>query len=310
MASAGQAIVAVTFVLSSAAHAQAPDASAFDAITRDAVRYVDCWQTGNLRCLSNLTDRELYSETGLSTSAFIRQTRDAMDVHRLDFYNIELTRPWEPFASGERLVSYVPYFETILELPNSRRYELMAYLIATSYDDGDSWHFIKIEGMDASLANLFDRLIPGAAERPEPALIEEFVDEPELARSRSLKTSERRFVAVGDGYVFSLKWELRRDFGGALDLAIHYENPADRSQPLRLRGSLEPGQPELEWYSPVLTGFEPGQEYDVVVEANDPATGELLFEHRQPVLFQPTREIWRAQISQPLAAESGVAQAP
>jgi hypothetical protein len=274
------------------------DGSVLDVIARDAERYAVCWQSGQPRCLSDLSDRELFDETGLSAAAFSRHTRDAMGVPLLDFYNIELMPPWEPFAAGDRLVSYVPYFETIVELSTSPRYELMAYLVATSYDNGSSWRFLKIEGMDAPLADQLERLLPGAAERPEPAIIEEYVEEPELAISRSLRTRERRFMAVDDGFIYSMKWELRRESDSALDLAIQYDDPADRSQPLTFQGSLEPGQLELEWLSPVLTGFEPGQEYTVVVAASDPETGELLFEHRQPVLFQPTRERWRVVMSE------------
>jgi hypothetical protein len=53
----------------------------------------------------------------------------------------------------------------------------------------------------------------------------------------------------------------------------------------------------------VLTAFEPGERYDVVVEISEPDTGDVLFGLRQRLLFQPTREMWRGLLAQPPAAQ-------
>jgi hypothetical protein len=289
-----------------------PDGSALDPATRDAEAYVACWMTANEACVFELSDRKLHAETGIALPTVGEFQLDSRSLQTASYetISIELAQPWGPFTSGERLTKIVPYFDLAIDGTTGRRWERTGYLIASSYDNGQSWRFANVRAVTVSVANWMARLNPGVEEPQWPEVSNRLIEEPGVERSRWMWTTGRRFVQIDDGFVYAMRWEVRQEFAEAVSFAISYDDPADRSRPLRFRGSLEPGQQALEWNSPVLTGFESGQIYEVVVEASDADTGELIFEHRQPMLFEPTLETWRAAMATSPASNPGVAPSP
>jgi len=264
-----------------------------------------CRLNFDLRCIRELTDQRFYDEVGITSDELGRQTRNVARARNAQYESstFDVARATEPFVSGDRLVSFVPYFESLMDEPEGRRYDQFGFLLASSYDNSESWQFVKIEGVHRSMLGYIEREFPGFAGREMPPVLEQVVQAPRLERTRWMATAGRGFVMVDGGFVYAMKWAVREEIESTLSLVIRYDDPADSSRPLRFRGSLEPGQQVLEWQSPVLTDFESDRTYDVVVEISEPDTGELLFEHRQPLLFKPTREIWLSMMAQPQAVE-------
>lgn len=301
--------MAATFVLSSVPLAQEIDGSALDEVTRVVARYLACRLNVDLPCIIELTDQRFYEEVGITSNELGRQTRNVARTRNAQYASstFDVAQASEPFVSGDRLVSFVPYFESVMDEPEGRRYDQLGFLLASSYDNSESWQLVKIEGVHRPMLEYIEREFPGFAGRPMPPVLEQVVQEPWLERTRSVATAARRFVMVDGGFVYAMKWVVRKEIDSKLSLAIRYDNPADSSRPLSFRGSLEPGQQVLEWQSVVLTDFEVDRTYDVVVEVSEPDTGELLFEHRQSLLFKPTREIWLSMMSQPPVSTADVA---
>lgn len=310
MGYAGRTIVAATFVLLNATHGQESDGNQPDPVSRDADMFVTCLMLSASRCIEDMSDRRVLADLNMRPQEVVSQTRPApLDENtRYESHSFALAPPWGPFDSVDRLGRIVPYYETAIDGAKGQRWERVGYLIAGSYDGGQSWQFVKIEAVNSVVADWMERQAPGVAEPRWPEVDWRIVQEPPLVRSRGLRTLEREFVMLGDGFAYAMEWEIRTEILDATDISVRYEDPADRSRLLRFSGSLQAGQRSLEWQSPVLTGFESGQVYHVVVEVSDPDTDEILFEHRQPLIFRPALELWKAAMATPPASNS--AEAP
>jgi hypothetical protein len=52
-----------------------------------------------------------------------------------------------------------------------------------------------------------------------------------------------------------------------------------------------------------MEGFEADRPYSVVIEGSDPDTGSLVLEHREELVFPPTRNLWLSEQSKPPQSE-------
>lgn len=297
-------VLAAALALPGVPGAQQPLDPILAAAMRAAERYVDCMMREDLDCLEELTHRErLQAAAVLSTElARLRRGVDPLDhgVVGAD-HMIEIAEPWPAFSVDNVRYTFVPYFETYANEQSGQKLETMAYLIGASDDDGVSWRFIQVNIDSALRTNEIDRVIRGYGVGPRPPVYElEFREDP-LLRSRWLDTKKSRFVFVDEAFAYSLELEIRKDVESPIDLTIHYDDPAHPDRPLRFRGTLQPGQRDLLWQSPVLSAFETGQIYDVLIEGSDPHTGKAIFEHRESLLFYPSRAFWLAVLSKPPA---------
>lgn len=289
------------------------------AALREAERYINCWLRGDVGCIDEMTHRERLDAAGLLSREVNRLK--ALMASRATFfpnqqiYNwLEAAPAWPPFAVDGVLYAFVPTLETWTDPVNTwtarsgngRRTDRMAYLIGASEDDGESWRFIQVDDDSALKSHAIDRVIPGY-DGPQPEIRIVVAESRPVVRSRWLVTKQRGFSPVGDAFAYVLKLDVRREVEEAIDFTVSYENPAVASQPSEFRGSLAPGQRELEWQSPALSGFEFGEKYEVVIEGWDPDSADVLFEHRETLLFQPTQEIWRSEISKPPVSTGDVA---
>lgn len=313
--------LAASLLLPSLLSAQQISEEARAAAFAQGERFASCLMSRDFACANAMSYAEAYWESGtvnrdlgavvISNSAMPIDTvmpgnpinpvvpgRMAPNVGTiLDYSWMEVAEPWPPFAVDDSLYAFVPYFASFGETARGRRTDRMAYLIATSADDGKSWRFFPVRHNLQSKD--IDSVIPGAGEVPRPEFRDIKVDDGDFARSPSLETTERRFLPSGEAYVYALTFEIRRSFATPVAITLRYDNPSDPARPLSFRGSLEPGQTGLRWQSPPLTGFETGQAYRIVIEGSDPETGSLLFEHRDELLLSATREQWLSVDSKP-----------
>jgi hypothetical protein len=273
-------------------------------------------------CIEEMTHRERLDAAGL-LSREMNRLKALMDARAIFFpdqriYNwLEAAPAWPPFAVDGVLYAFVPTLETWTDPVNTwmdpsgrgRRTDRMAYLLGASEDDGKSWRFIQVDEDSVLKPDEIDRVIP-AYDGPRPEIRVVVAVARPVVRSRWLMTKQRGFSPVDDAYAYVLKLDVRRDVEEPIDFTVSYDDPADASAPSEFRGTLAPGQRELAWQSPALRGFEYGTTYNVVIEGRDPDSGDVLFEHREALLFQPTTELWRAEISQPPVADASVASGP
>ncbi len=310
--------LAAAFLLSGTLAAQQNLEQSRAAALREAERYINCWMAGDVGCIEEMTHRERLDAAGLLSREMSRL--QALMISRARYfpaqqiYNwLEAAPAWPPFAVDGVLYAFVPTLETWTDPVNTttfpvsgRRTDRMAYLIGASEDDGKSWRFIQVAEDSTLHSHAIDRVIPGYdGPRPEIRIVVAETDP--IVRSRWLMTKQRGFSPVDDAFAYVLKLDVRREIEEPIDFTVSYENPADSNAPSEFRGSLAPGQRELEWQSPALSGFEFGEKYQVVIVGRDPDSAEVLFEHREKLLFQPTQEFWRSEISRPPVANADVA---
>ncbi len=288
--------------------AQSNREQARDAAFQEAEHYASCWTDVHPNCINSLTDRERLAAAGLagpdvhSLRSFVRLQRGATKAS--DFFRwMEVAEPWPPFAIDNALFAFVPFFYTTGVQSVGYREERVGYLIGASHDSGETWRFIQVDGDSDVKSDALDRVIPGYRDGPRPELLDREVQEQPFAESSTAATRERRFVPVDGAFAYSLNLYIRRSFRNPVDFVVRFDNPASRGQTLEFRGSLEPGQRELQWQSPALSSFQSGQTYSVVIEGSDPDTGSQLFEHAEQLLFEPTRENWLSVLAKPPAGQ-------
>lgn len=216
-----------------------------------------------------------------------------------DFFRwTDVAEPWPPIVLDGPIFIFVPAFSTSGVERLGIRTNAAWYLIGASEDGGETWLFIPVSRYPQTRPDAVDRLIPGYGDGPRPEVLPVYIEESPFQSSRWLRTTERYFALADGGFAYALKFEIRRRIKDPIDVTVQYENPADRDVYFRFQGSLDPGQSELQWRSPALD-FELGETYGVVIEGSDRDSGELLFEHRESLLFQPTRELWLSATSKP-----------
>jgi hypothetical protein len=305
-------ILAAAFLLSTPLAAQESAEHARASAFREAERFTSCVMSRNAECVAEMYHLPLYEATGMATRDSDRPepempayregtvlARRPDGLRTSEYSWMEVAEPWPLFAVGEVLYSFVPYFATFGDPERGRQVDRMSYLIGASEDDGESWRFVAVR--NALLSSDIERAIPGHGDTPRPEFRDVEVDNGPFRQSRWLETTERRFVPVDDGYAYTLAVATRQEFDAPIEINVRYDNPADRNQPSSSQGSLEVGETALRWQSPPLTGFVAGASYEVVVEGRDADTGDRLFEHREVLLFQPTRELWLSVMSKPPA---------
>jgi hypothetical protein len=303
--------LAAAFLLSSTLAAQQNLEQSRATALREAERYINCWTRNDVGCIEEMTHRESLEAAGM-LSREMNRLRALMDSRTWFFpdqeiYNwLEAAPAWPPFSVDGVVYAFVPTLETWTDPVNtwtdrggrSRRTDRMAYLLGASEDDGESWRFIQVDEESVLSSHEIDRVIPGY-DGPQPEIRVVVADARPIVRSRWLLTQQRGFSPVDDAYAYTLKLDVRRDVDEPIDFTVSYEDPADASGPAEFRGTLAPGQRELEWQSPALRGFEFGANYEVVIEGRYPDSSEVIFEHRETLLFQPTRELWLSVMSRP-----------
>jgi hypothetical protein len=292
-------VLSVSLLLTDVSVGQQTQEQARAAVSRDAERYAQCEIEYDRDCLRDMTHFQALQIAGRSAAEMDRQVAAPAYIgnSRYVAHEFEIAPPWEPFAADEWLVAFVPYFETSQRSATGRRLERIGYLIGISDDDGGSWRFIPVHQVSVLQPGEVDRAIPGLGDRPRPETHDLSIRDPVVSKSRWMQTRDSRFVFVEEAMAYFMTFEMRKEIDETLDLMILYDNPEDPDRPFSFRGSLLPGQQLLEWQSPALSSFSFGESYAVVLEVSDPATGKVLFKHSQGVLFQPTREMWRAIMS-------------
>ena len=294
-----RSIPALALLTSSMLAAQQPVDRVRDAAFREAERFANCLSRGDAACVREFVDGERLAAAGLTARHAAVLGNFVLSLLPPGIVLLQVERPWPPFAIGDEIVVFVPTLKTVARPLLNAQVNIMAYLIATSADGGESWRFIVVNDLSALTEQEIDR-IPGIAGRPRPEQLSVCIEEPALTQSRWLITRERGFVAADVGrYVYVLTFEIREDIEDRIDFTVSYDNPANPGAPSEFRGSLEPGQRGLPWQSPPLGAFEPGQRYQVLVEGRDSASGDLVFEHRESLVFHATRELWRSVMSKP-----------
>jgi hypothetical protein len=206
---------------------------------------------------------------------------------------------------GNEVFAFVPYFASYPLAQGVMRRDQAGYLIASSRDDGETWLFILVNSVSARVTPPIDRLIPGYVDGPRPPILDFRVQESPFASSRLVRTVTRLFVPVDDAYAYVLELAFEQEFADPLVILVQYDNPADPDEPGLFRGSLQPGQRELQWQSRALGGFEWGEVYDVEIEGWSADMEDRKFQHGEELLFQPNREVWLAELSKVPATVSG-----
>lgn len=282
--------------------AQQMSANAFAA----AQRIAECGKANDATCYRTMLDHTRMPPPGSVTEVDI-DPRD-IRVMRLqfterDFFRwIEVAEPWPPIALDGVIFSIVPAFTTIGVERLGLRINSAWYLIGVSEDGGASWLFVPVSGNPQTRPDAVDHVMPGYGDGPRPEVLTVYVEEDPFESSRWLQTTERYFALADEGFAYALTFEIKRRIKDPIDLTVRYENPDNPGNYFRFQASLDSEESELRWVSPALTNFELGETYSVVVEGSDRDTGELLFEHRESLQFQPTRELWLSARSQPLAS--------
>jgi hypothetical protein len=223
-----------------------------------------------------------------------------MDTRVGRYRDFAVSQPGEPFTTDDgRLLTFVPYFESRSESDQrpSIRLITMSYMVGVSEDQGETWGFVPVNNSWVTPGEI-DLVFPETRNVPHPDLLELEVSQTEYERSPWLQTTHREFVQIDNAFAYALELEVRRDVEEPLVLTIRYDNPTDRQRPLSLQSSMPPGQEEIQWRSPALTGFELGATYSVVITASDPGTGEQILEHGETLVFLPTVEMWRSHMAE------------
>jgi len=197
MTCAGRVIVAATFVLSSAVHAQGTEGTPLDAARRDAERYAACTSGLGVDCKVELTDFELWVEFGFPVEE--NTWMEGLEWSRsrylsLDGFHIcmKVQEPWPPIALDGELFTIVPYFQTGgVEGPPGRRVDEISYLIGASDNDGESWRFVEVQTdprfpRAPAEVDGVNRIIRGYGDRPAPEIARVEVNESPLATSQCL----------------------------------------------------------------------------------------------------------------------------
>lgn len=272
---------------------------AHEAVARDSRSYARCLREGDVDCIDVFMHWELHGQlTGRNQNTLRRtivnggpglmtsreSTLNMVSQYRGTVRMLDPANPGEPFAVGERLFSIVPYRTHRLEGAGVL-YEQSSYMLGVSEDAGKSWRFVNGSGFEPGE---IESIVPGFSEMPVPATEDNVIVAPRRERSRYLRTLDAGFDFVEGAAVYELSLEVRRVLDGVIDLLVAFDDPSHPSKPRLGRTRLEPGQESLEIRSQMLTGFERGKIYEVVIYGSEPVTATELFEHRQSMLFVPT----------------------
>jgi hypothetical protein len=273
--------------------------AAHQAVASDSRKYSQCLIEGDVDCIDAFVAWDLLTKvtgenqraqrptlgtTGDGYSSIRDTWLDVVNETRGSFRMMDAAPPGEPFAAGARLFSIVPYRSLRLE-SGGVFYEQTSYMLGVSEDAGLTWRFIT--GREPAKLEV---LVPGISEMPVPSISDRTIVAPPRERSKHLRTTSASFSFVAGAALYDLVLEIRKEVKAEIEILVLFDDPADILKPGRSRTRLVPGQETLAIRSPLLTGFERGQIYEVAIYGNDPITAEDLFEHRQPVLFVPTLE--------------------
>ena len=303
------AALAAFAAYSSALPAQPVGTGASSTLARDAGQFAACLVDNDADCVFTLTDVEALVAAGVRTPYADQEALRSLwtDAPRADaaldeaalasvdelgierMTRFELTGPGEPFAAGDRLYAFVPFFQT--NSMSSGRIERSAFLVAMSEDAGDSWRFNIFNGyhlLSRHVANLY----PDLSEIEPPETRNEFIPRPEREISRYLRTTDALFEIGPGAAIYSLSFETRRKLRTSTDVIASFDNPAEPDRPVTVRFVLSPDERSFAVQSPPMTGLVRGKEYTVSLHGFAPETGEAIFEHSQRLLFDPTREMW------------------
>lgn len=257
---------------------------AFAALSRDLDRYAACRRAADAECLTALTHAEssVVSNRGrrsATDSRLLTQAPDEFDP-QASLATYLIAAPTEPLRSGDRLYNLIPY---TAERPVSSGWgRVRAYLIGISDDAGANWRFVD----GAFVApNRIERIIPDLDPRELPMVDLQVVPAPPAVRSRYLQTSRGGFYYDGEAAAYTLTVEVTRPIDAALDVTVLLDDPQNAMRRREYRSNLAPDQDTLDIVSPVMRGFTGGRIYNVTLTGSDATTGEVLFEHRQPLLF-------------------------
>ena len=161
------------------------------------------------------------------------------------------------------------------------------FLIGVADESGESWRIVD----SATLAIIgIDRIIPGYQGSPLPGSIAIRYPSLYAAESKYLETMSGGFHLRGDGGTegyYDLSFDVRRKIRKDVALTLVFENPQDATRPYVRQSRLVRNQTELRISSPLITNMQANSVYDVAVIAFDPESKEILFEHRQSLLFHP-----------------------
>jgi hypothetical protein len=278
-------------------------------LERDAERFADCFNALNADCVFELTHVESMVAAGIRSPyvdrAALRQLwsapqdpvtetvargmamfGQAPDERMTSFAALQ---SGEPFTAGEKLYAFVPFRQT--NTSSRGRLEREAFFVSISEDGGASWRFVIVNGLHIPAVNV-PRIYPELAGRELPPINNVTIPWPEPAVSEFLRTADGAFEVVPGSAIYALRFDVLKSPNSDVLLMISFDDPAESARPATMRVTLAAGQPTLEVRSPALSGFEPGEHYDIVVVGVDPANeAEKLFEHRQTLLFDPTSEM-------------------
>jgi hypothetical protein len=266
---------------------------------RESERYAECLNTSDTGCLLELTHplARVQQSIGISPPSLPSQSA-LLDFSREqagDTYvgwRVEVGEP-APVAEGraadtagpDQQVVVVPY---LLRSSSWAQRERRGYLIGISAD-GEHWCFA-----DDSAVGLrgIDRFIPEPASAL-PATAVTRVEPPGRVRTDYLDTKVGRFRALsveGEGH-YELSFEVRKRVRDDIALILAFENPENSENPYIVPSVLTAKQEELTIRSPLITGLRDGEIYMAVVFGIGTDGEELLFEHRQAMVFDSQRTI-------------------
>jgi hypothetical protein len=261
------------------------------AATAEAQRYADCLVASDTRCIYELTHPLARIQAiggvdgywSLAQSSILQAAAEEhLPVYRNTGWTLEIGAAASLDYASDLQFAIVPYRQTVYAGSLTER---RGFMLGVS-DDNQHWCFIE----DTAFAlRGVKRILPRYEGPPLPEMSMSTEEAPGRVRSDYLDTTLGAFTILGsegDAH-YELSFEVRKRIRDELPLVIVYENPRDAEAPYIVRSSLAAKQDELRVTSPLITGFERGQIYRVVVFAIDTATEDVLFEHHQLLVFQP-----------------------
>jgi hypothetical protein len=285
-------LTGITLPAAPARAAETPRARAAD----DATSFGECFLNLDSECADGLTAWDTRAALTARDTDYLRRNQAASLVERMKrddgYYTVRTGTPGDPYEVDGRLYVLVPFSTSFGRAIWTQR---KTYLLGVSDDAGASWRFANGAMIDPKL---FYAMFPQFTRADLPEISVAQVEFPKAAVSRYVRSTDGLFHLTEDGTVYALSFELRRKIKTETGLTITFEDPANAARPAAINAVLLPDQENFDVVSPPLNGFSNGAIYEAIVAGWDVKSGEVVFEHRQRLLYHPPLRL-AAQDSQP-----------